>query len=70
MEKYRINCAHSALQSASGLERVACVSKDGNLGSGHPLSPLARLPGPTGHPDRASHAAEHSVLGRLYPHAC
>ncbi|KYN36631.1 hypothetical protein ALC56_08421 [Trachymyrmex septentrionalis] len=53
------------MRSASGLERVACVSKDGNLGSGHPLSPLARLPGPTGHPDRASHAAEHSVLGRL-----
>ncbi|KYN09867.1 hypothetical protein ALC57_17990, partial [Trachymyrmex cornetzi] len=33
-----------------------------NLGSGHPLSPLARLPG---RPSRPSRAAEHSVLGRL-----
>lgn len=42
--------------------KMAVVSKGGNLGGGHPLSPLARLPG---HP---AAPAEHSVLGRLYPH--
>jgi len=55
----------SAFDVSFRVEKVAYVSKSGNLGSGHPLSPLAKLPGRP-----SANAAEHSVLGRLYPHAC